>query len=100
MRQIPMLMSQSEAMPLPGADIEYTQSPAGVDAVVDADGDMRADWRYLLEGLQALGKAGIDERQQQAQRLLRDHGATYNIYADPGSSQTWQLNPTPLLIDS
>lgn len=95
-----MLMSQSEAMPLPGADIEYTQSPSGVDEVFAADGEMRAHWRYLLESLQTLGKAGIDERQQKAQRILRDDGATYKIYADPGSSQTWQLNPIPLLIDS
>src|SRR5690606_12395418 len=99
MRQIPMLMSQSEAMPLPGADIEYTQSPSGVDEVFAADGEMRAHWRYLLESLQTLGEAGIDERQQKAQRILRDDGATYKIYADPGSSQTWQLNPIPLLID-
>jgi uncharacterized circularly permuted ATP-grasp superfamily protein/uncharacterized alpha-E superfamily protein len=95
-----MLMSHSEAMPLPGDNIEYTHSPGGVDEAFAPNGEMRSHWRYLLESLQTLGKAGIDERQQKAQRILRDDGATYKIYSDPDSNQTWQLNPIPLLIDS
>ncbi len=92
-------MSYSDAMPRATTDLDYHPG-AGVDEAYEATGTMRRHWRYLLESLQTLGQAGIEERQQKAQRILRDDGATFKIYSDPGHNQTWQLNPIPLLINS
>lgn len=64
-----------------------------------ADGTIRPHWRYLLEGLTALGETTLQARQEKAQRLLRDDGATYQRYNNPDNN-TWQLNPVPLLISS
>lgn len=61
---------------------------------------MRPHWEYLLNSLGNMGSEQINERQQKAARILRDDGATYKVYDEPDSNQTWQLNPVPLLISS
>ncbi len=41
------------------------------------------------------------EREQKARRILRDDGATYNIYSGDGSpSSSWELDPVPYIIGS
>lgn len=93
-------MSYLEPMKVVTETLNYPFSNRGVDEAYSSIGDIRPHWRYLLESLQTLGNEGIEERQYKAQRILRDDGATYKIYDDVNASQTWQLNPIPLLIDS
>ncbi|QEY12415.1 circularly permuted type 2 ATP-grasp protein [Cellvibrio sp. KY-YJ-3] len=78
----------------------YPSPQAGVDEAYDTEGGIRPHWRYLLHSLQTLGHDAIEERQKKARRILRDDGATYKIYDEPDASQSWQLNPIPLLIHS
>lgn len=65
-----------------------------------ADGSMRSHWQYVLSSVEALGTDALAERQLKAQRILRDDGATYNVYSQPQSSRTWALDPIPLIIES
>lgn len=65
-----------------------------------ADGSIREHWRYVLGSVEAMGIEGLQERQKKAQRILRDDGATYNVYSQPLASQTWPLDPIPLIIES
>ncbi len=65
-----------------------------------ADGTVREHWRYVLGSVEALGVEGLQERQKKALRILRDDGATYNIYSQPQSLHTWSLDPIPLIIES
>ena len=76
--------------------------PAGrVDEMLLADGSIRESWRYLAEALEGLGPDALRQRHQQARRLLRERGVTYNVYGDPqGSERLWELDPVPLVLSS
>ncbi|OQW93411.1 MAG: hypothetical protein BWK79_11300 [Beggiatoa sp. IS2] len=64
-------------------------------------GQVRPHWQYLIDSLNRLGREELERRWQEARRLLRDNGVTYNIYGDPqGQDRPWQLDPIPLLITS
>ena len=42
---------------------------------------------------------GFGQRWEQARRLFRENGVTYNVYGDPqGPDRPWELDPIPLLI--
>ena len=79
--------------------LQYARNAAAYDEVFADQPQMREHWQYLLDGLTSLGVAGIQERQRKAERILRDDGATYNVGAK-ASSQTWQLDPVPILLES
>ncbi|GGY78506.1 hypothetical protein GCM10011613_23970 [Cellvibrio zantedeschiae] len=81
---------------------EFGYQPAtdSLDEAYTNTGEIRSHWKYLLESLHSLGAEAIEERQKKVRRILRDDGATYKIYDEPNASQTWQLNPVPLLISS
>ena len=79
---------------------QYPQPDVRHDEVYTAEGDMRPHWQYLLDSLQALGPEAIEERYDKARKLLKDDGATFKIYNEPEGSQTWRLNPIPLMIPS
>ena len=65
------------------------------------DNQIRPYWEYLIQSLKTLGKRELELRLQEAHRLLRDNGVTYNVFGDPqGRDRTWQLDPIPLLISS
>ncbi len=80
-------------------ELQYARHAAGYDEVYADQPQMQKHWQYLLDGLKALGVTGIQERQRKAERILRDDGATYNVGAK-ASSQTWQLDPVPILLES
>ncbi len=62
---------------------------------------IRPHWDYMIRSLKMLGRVELEHRWQEAYRLLRDNGVTYNIYGDPqGRNRAWQLDPIPLLISS
>ncbi len=86
------------ATPMPDA-LQYLNTGAGYDEVYADQPQMQAHWQYLLAGLQSLGASGIRERQLKAERILRDDGATYNV-GSSATSQTWQLDPVPVLLES
>ncbi|HEX4086032.1 MAG TPA: circularly permuted type 2 ATP-grasp protein [Chthoniobacteraceae bacterium] len=76
------------------------QPPPGVyDELKDAAGHVRPHWKIFVETMAPLGFDALRERQEAAQQLLRDHGVTYNVYADGGSDERpWKLDMLPLLI--
>jgi uncharacterized circularly permuted ATP-grasp superfamily protein/uncharacterized alpha-E superfamily protein len=62
---------------------------------------IRPHWEYLIQSLKTLGTRELELRLQEAHRLLRNNGVTYNVFGDPqGRDRTWQLDPIPLLISS
>lgn len=72
-----------------------------VDESLNADGSVRELWHYLLDGVQALGAEGLNERHSKARRILRDDGATYNVYTpEQSSTKSWELDLIPFLIGS
>ncbi|BCR07017.1 hypothetical protein DESUT3_40860 [Desulfuromonas versatilis] len=71
------------------------------DEMHAARGQLLPHWEQLLRGIEALGSKGLERRRQEAQRLLRENGVTYNVFDESqGISRPWQLDPVPLLISS
>ena len=96
-----MTSNAPELIPSPPlAKADYKTLIQGVDEAFNRAGEIRPHWQYLLNSFKNMGERALDERQQKAARILRDDGATYKIYDEPDSNQTWQLNPVPLLISS
>ncbi|RLQ22240.1 hypothetical protein DWB85_08095 [Seongchinamella sediminis] len=99
-------MNQSQSMnqspvATPAEPLEYQPGPGVLDDVRDASGALKPGWDYLLGSIGNLGAAAMRQREQKARRILRDDGASYNIYGKPGSaSNSWALDPVPYVIDS
>ena len=79
---------------------QYPKPTQRHDEVYGADGSIHPHWDFLLNSLQSLGPDAIDERYRKALKLLKDDGATFKIYNEPKGSQTWRLNPIPLMLTS
>jgi len=54
----------------------------------------------LLRTLENLGNKRLAKRRKEAQRLLRENGATHNLFGPENTPRAWQFDPIPLVIDS
>ncbi|MCG6968768.1 MAG: circularly permuted type 2 ATP-grasp protein, partial [Gammaproteobacteria bacterium] len=79
----------------------YQSEPGVFDEMCEADGQPRAHWDYFARAVQTLGTKELARRQQEALRLLRENGVTYNVYDDQTAySRPWELDPIPFLVGS
>jgi uncharacterized circularly permuted ATP-grasp superfamily protein/uncharacterized alpha-E superfamily protein len=60
---------------------------------------LRPNEQKLLQTLESLGTPKLLKRRKEAQRLLRENGATFNDFGTKDSSRAWQIDPIPLIID-
>ncbi|NIB43083.1 circularly permuted type 2 ATP-grasp protein [Pseudomaricurvus alkylphenolicus] len=83
------------------SELTYQHSDTARDEVFDADGNPKPHWDKLLGSLKTMGPRAFNDRITKARRILRDDGATYNIYSNKASpSHTWGLDLVPSLISS
>ena len=69
------------------------------DELSAADGQPRAHWRRLADQLAAWNPAELSERWEQARKLIRDNGVTYNVHDQAlGEQRPWVLDPIPLVV--
>ena len=61
----------------------YSPSTSSYDEMCSTIGNVRPHWDYLIRSLETLGAQELLRRQQDAKRLLRENGVTYNVYDDP-----------------
>jgi uncharacterized circularly permuted ATP-grasp superfamily protein/uncharacterized alpha-E superfamily protein len=83
------------------SDLDLVSAPQvhGAYDELRADGVLRPPWRALDECLRKLGARGMALRYEQARRLIRENGVTYNVYGDAhGLDRPWQLDPLPLML--
>ncbi len=79
----------------------YQANPQLHDEAVDSNGALRPHWASLLERMRELGPDAFADREAKALRILRDDGATYNIYSDPTSpTRIWNMDLVPHVIGS
>lgn len=79
----------------------YRPTPGLNDEVFGSDGTMREHWEQLLASFEGMGSRAFAIRESKALRILRDDGATYNVYSElDKSDRTWSLDLVPALIDS
>ncbi|MBC7778766.1 MAG: circularly permuted type 2 ATP-grasp protein, partial [Proteobacteria bacterium] len=82
-------------------DAWYTPTADLFDETRTADGTVRPHWEYLARALQGLGAEELMRRRDEASRLLRENGVSYNVYDEPdGYNRVWDLDPIPLVIGS
>ena len=63
------------------------------------DGSVRPHWQVLASSLRNLAPPQWESRTAAIQRLLRDHGVTYNIYDDAQSAaRPWALDAIPFIV--
>ncbi len=70
------------------------------DELGAAAGTLRPDEQKLLQTLDKLGTKRLLKRHKEAQRLLRENGATYNDFDTMDTARAWQFDPIPLIIDT
>lgn len=86
--------------PAEGIGTQYFATRLGsYDEITAAGEQLLPHWQQLLKSLEAIGGKGLARRRQEAERLLRENGVSYNVYNDPEESlRPWQLDPIPLLL--
>jgi uncharacterized circularly permuted ATP-grasp superfamily protein/uncharacterized alpha-E superfamily protein len=78
---------------------DYRPPAGGVDEMLDAAGQVRSPWRGMVESLGEIDHATLAARWEQARRVIRENGVTYNVHGDPeGMSRPWELDPLPMLM--
>lgn len=79
----------------------YKPRDDAYDEMMLPSGGLRPHWRVFGSFLAQCGAKDIQPRLDVVQRLLRDHGVTYNIYDDAlGTSRPWELDLIPLIISA
>lgn len=81
---------------------EYVVRPDRYDELLAGPGEPRPHWDAFLH---ALAERSTDQQITDVltltERQIRDHGITYNVYADPqGADRPWEVDPLPLLISA
>ena len=91
----------SDLAPPSGLFDGYRPAADIFDEMMGADGVVRPHWRTLAESIGRLGADGLDERRESVRALLREHGVTYNVYADGRSAErSWELGALPMVISA
>ncbi|MBE7494098.1 MAG: circularly permuted type 2 ATP-grasp protein [Verrucomicrobiaceae bacterium] len=90
------------ASAIPESPLPAYRPDAGVyDEMMDERGQLRPHWRIFGSFLAQCGPADFATRAEAVQRLLRDHGVTYNIYDDAlGTSRPWMLDLLPFIVSA
>jgi len=88
------------ALPVPPTPFPGYRAAAGCyDELSGPDGAPRPHWRRLVELLGSWQSAELVERWEQARKLIRDNGVTYNVHDEAsGEQRPWVLDPIPLVI--
>lgn len=78
----------------------YATELGAYDESYAVEGQLLPHWDRLMQDLEQTGADNLEEYRQEAQRLFRENGVTYNVYEDPrGPARPWAIDPIPLLID-
>ncbi len=95
-------MSQRKLSSINRDRLVYPHRTDLFDEVYDAQGEVRPSWQYVMESLSGLGVQALRDRCAKARRILRDDGATYNVYSDHFRKQgsIWGLDLVPSVISS
>ena len=79
----------------------YVPAVGTLDEMMFPDGTVRPHWRTFASFLEQCSAADLQARQEGVQRLLRDHGVTYNVFDDAlGTSRPWMLDTLPFLVSA
>ncbi|HNJ66747.1 MAG TPA: carboxylate--amine ligase, partial [Turneriella sp.] len=79
----------------------YSALPDTYDELLDASGNPREKYKFLLNSYQEIGEAELELRQRELARLLKENGVTYNVYGNQDEkARLWSLDMMPYLMES
>src|SRR5246127_1232994 len=79
----------------------YASLPSVYDEMAPGPGELRPHWKPFAASLDRLGRGELALRWENARRIIREHGVTYNIYGDPqGTDRPWELDMMPLVMST
>ena len=78
---------------------DYAVPADRYDEMLIAPGEPRPHWDAFVRALAARQSPDVGDTLALMEREVREHGITYNVYADPkGADRSWQVDPLPLLV--
>ena len=100
--QLPADPEAEAAAGLPGFPaLDYAPVPGSFDGLATDAGGARPHWLPFFRALSGMGLPALIRRWNEAQHVIREHGITYNVYADPkGADRPWEVDPLPLLLSA
>jgi uncharacterized circularly permuted ATP-grasp superfamily protein/uncharacterized alpha-E superfamily protein len=79
----------------------YSALEGRYDELLAARDEPRPHWDAFLRSLAAREGAEIGDTLAMTEREVREHGITYNVYADPkGTDRPWDVDPLPLILSA
>lgn len=76
----------------------YHKPSGHYDELLDAKGDVRANWKIAAAEVEALGVEGFRQRADQVRRIVQENGVTYSGYSDDGAARPWVMDPLPMIL--
>lgn len=76
----------------------YATELAQFTAICPAARDLPLHEQQLMEILEKIGPKKLAKRRKEGQRLLRENGATHNVFDPADASRNWQFDPVPQII--
>ena len=77
----------------------YSALEGRYDELLAAAHTPRAHWDAFVRSLASREGAEIGDTLALMEREIREHGITYNVYADPkGADRPWEVDPLPLIL--
>ena len=79
----------------------YSAQEGRYDELLTAPRLPRAHWDAFVRSLASREGAEIGDTLALMEREIREHGITYNVYADPkGADRPWEVDPLPLILSA
>jgi uncharacterized circularly permuted ATP-grasp superfamily protein/uncharacterized alpha-E superfamily protein len=77
----------------------YRSAGGAFDELLTTERQVRPHWERLLQLIERIGSSELASRREITRRILREHGATYNVYSDAqGLDRPWSLDLLPFLL--
>ncbi|MDQ6639841.1 MAG: circularly permuted type 2 ATP-grasp protein, partial [Pseudomonadota bacterium] len=77
----------------------YAAPEGRFDELLAAPGRPRPHWDAFLRALAERGEREVSDTLSLTERQIREHGITYNVYADAqGVHRPWEVDPIPLVL--
>ncbi len=93
-------MNQQQDILVPGASAEYDIG-ASYDEMRAMNGSVRPHWQKFIAAFDKMGGESMERCRQEARRMFRENGVSYNVHGDPtGHQRAWELDPIPLIISN
>lgn len=78
---------------------DYVCARSEFDELCQKDSSIRPHWQDLVRTLDAMGAEGLERRRTVIDRLLLEHGVTFNLYGEPGGlDRPWPFDALPLIL--